>query len=283
MEYLTGQILKPYRINELGQVLFTDGTNVDMIANQVTCEAYGYTYDIVSQTCIAFRFNGNLEQNENNASSKNQINGDGNSTQLGSNTSQINGTRNVLRGFNNNCLINGSGNEIAYGVSNSFVGGRMAEVTADQSIVLGGNAFSNTIIGNRQSIQLMYGTRTTNGTNTVSYLNNDGSSLFAVPENTVMYFHADVVAVRVGGSAASGAVGDFASWVERGVIINESGSMTVSRERDDIKSNGATSNWRPTGINSDTNFAMRVRGDTDMNVEWLSNITFTQIKTGVSL
>ena len=281
MEYITGQILKPYTIDGLGEVLFTDGTNVDMRANQVTCEAYGYTYDTETQTCRAYTYNTNIEQNTSNVS--NSINGVGNSTELGTQIVQINGTRNITRGLNNNCLINGSGNEIANGVSNSFVGGRMAEVTADQSIVLGGNAFSNTIIGNRQSIQLMYGTRTTNGTNTVSYLNNDGSSLFAVPENTVMYFHADVVAVRVGGSAASGAVGDFASWVERGVIINESGSMTVSRERDDIKSNGATSNWRPTGINSDTNFAMRVRGDTDMNVEWLSNITFTQIKTGVSL
>jgi len=281
MEYLTGQILKPYRVDSTGQVLFTDGKVTDMIANQVTCEAYGYTYDTETQTCRAYTHNTNIEQNTSNVS--NSINGVGNSTELGTQIVQINGTKNVLRGFNTNCLINGTGNEIANGVSNSFVGGRMAEVTADQSIVLGGTMFGNTIIGHKQSIQLMCGTRTTNGTNTVSYLNNDGSSLFAVPENTVMYFHADVVAVRIGGSAGSGAAGDFGSWVERGVVINESGSMTISRERDTIKSNGATSNWQPTGITQDTNFAMRVRGDTDMNIEWLSNITFTQIKTGVSL
>ena len=281
MEYLTGYTVKPYEITTTGVVLFTDGTNNEILPNQLQCEAYGYTYDNASGTCVAFRLNTNLQDNIDNINNK--INGANNTTQRGVNTVQINGSTNTLRGDNNNCLINGTGNEIANGVSNSFVGGRMAEVTADQSIVLGGTMFGNTIIGHKQSIQLMYGTRTTNGTNTVSYLNNDGSSLFAVPENAVMYFHADVVAVRIGGSAGSGAAGDFGSWVERGVVINESGSMTISRERDTIKSNGATSNWQPTGITQDTNFAMRVRGDTDMNIEWLSNITFTQIKTGVSL
>lgn len=282
MEYLTGQIIKPYRIEGTGEVLFTDGTNLDLRANQITCEAYGYTYDTETQACRAYQYNTNIEHNTSNVS--NTINGVGNSTELGTQIVQINGTKNITRGFNTNCLINGTANEIASGVSNSFVGGRMAEVTANNSLVLGGNSLgSSVIVGNKQSVQLMYGIQTTNGTNTTSYLNNDGSSLFAVPENTVMYFHADVVAVRVSGSAHLGVAGDFASWVERGVIINKSGSMTISRERDTIKSSGATSNWQPTGITSGENFAMRVRGDTDMNVEWLSNITFTQIKTGVSL
>tara|TARA_R100000781_G_scaffold92092_1_gene57039 strand:+ start:22089 stop:22934 length:846 start_codon:yes stop_codon:yes gene_type:complete len=281
MEYLTGYTVKPYEITNTGVVLFTDGTNNEILPNQLQCEAYGYTYDSASGTCVAFRLNTNLQENINNINNK--INGANNTTQRGVNTVQINGSTNTLRGNNNNCLINGTGNEIANGVNNSFVGGRRAEATADQSIVLGGNCSGVTFAGYKQSVQLMYGTRTTDGTNTVSYLNNCSPSLFAIPENTIMYFHADVVAVRIGGSAGEGAVGDFASWVERGVVINKSGSMTISRERDDIKSSGETGNWRPTGITSGENFAMRVRGDTNMNIEWLSNITFTQIKTGVSL
>ena len=124
--------------------------------------------------------------------------------------------------------------------------------------------------------------QTTDGVNTVSFLNNTTDSLFAIPDNTIMYFHADVVAVRVGGTAA-GNVGDYASFVERGVIINESGTVTINRERDSIKSNGTVTGWQPTGIVSGTSFAMRVKGATDMTVEWCSNITFTQIKTGVAL
>jgi hypothetical protein len=139
------------------------------------------------------------------------------------------------------------------------------------------------LLGERQSIQVLYGTQTTNGTNTVSYLNNTTDKLLAIPENAVMYFHADVIAVRVGGTHATGNLGDYASWVERGVIINESGTLSISRERDSIKSNGTVTNWQPTGIVSGTNFAMRVRGATDVTIEWCSNITFTQIKTSVAL
>jgi hypothetical protein len=98
-----------------------------------------------------------------------------------------------------------------------------------------------------------------------------------------MYFHADIVAVRVGGTHAPGSPGDFASWVERGVIINKSRVLSIERERDTIKSSGTVTNWQPTAIVDGLNFGMRVRGHTDMVIEWASNITFTEIKTGVAL
>ena len=77
--------------------------------------------------------------------------------------------------------------------------------------------------------------------------------------------------------------GDFASFVERGVVINKSGTLSVSRERDEIKSSGTVTNWRPTATVDGTNFIIDVRGATDVTVEWCSNIRFTQIKTGVAL
>jgi len=97
-----------------------------------------------------------------------------------------------------------------------------------------------------------------------------------------MYFHADILAVRVGGTGA-GSAGDFASWVERGVVINKSGTLSIERERDTIKSSGTVTNWRPTTTVDGTNFIIDVRGATDVTIEWASNIRFTQIKTGVAL
>ena len=276
--YLTGFTVKPNTTSSLGVVTFTDGTN-EIIPNQTQCEAYGYTYDSVSGTCSAFRYNTNLNiafANENN-----KTYGVGNSTETGTNNTLVMGENNTVKGFSRNNIIVGNQNEIANSVNNAFVYGTLGEATADNSIVLGGNVASD-LLGERQSIQVIYGIQTTNGTNTVSYLNNTTDKLLAVPENAVMYFHADVIAVRVGGTG-TGNLGDYASWVERGVIINESGSLSISRERDAIKSNGTVSNWQPTGIASGTNFAMRVRGATDVTIEWASNIRFTQIKTGVAL
>ena len=276
--YLTGFNLKPLATSTLGIVTFTDGTN-EIIPNQLQCEAYGYTYNKQTGTCSTFRFNTNINRSFSNISNK--LQGAGNTTETGTNNTYIIGENNTVKGLSRNNIVVGNNNEIANGVNNANVSGTLGEATADNSIVLGGNNGTDTL-GERQSIQLLYGLQTTDGVNTVSFLNNTTDSLFAIPDNTIMYFHADVVAVRVGGTAA-GNVGDYASFVERGVIINESGTVTINRERDSIKSNGTVTGWQPTGIVSGTSFAMRVKGATDMTVEWCSNITFTQIKTGVTL
>jgi len=277
--YLTGFDVKPLFTSTLGVVTFTDGTN-NLRPNQLQCEAYGYTYDKASGTCSIFRFNTNINRSFSNISNK--LQGAGNTTETGTNNTYIIGENNTVKGLSRNNIVVGNNNEISNGVNNANVYGTLGEATADNSIVLGGNVAAD-LLGERQSIQVLYGTQTTNGTNTISYLNNTTDKLLAIPENAVMYFHADVVAVRVGGTHATGNLGDYASWVERGVIINESGTLSINRERDSIKSNGTVTNWQPTAIVSGTNFAMRVRGHTDMTIEWCSNITFTQIKTSVAL
>ena len=276
--YLKGFRIKPSSISETGTVTFTDGTN-DVIPNQRQCEAYGYTYNKTSGTCSAFRYSTTLAsalQNENN-----NVQGSGNVTETGTNNTYIMGENNRVRGLSRNNIIVGNQNQIANSINNCNVYGTLGEVTATNSIVLGGNAGTDNL-GERQTIQLMYGIQTTDGVNIPSLLNNTADSYFPIPTDTIMYFHADVVAVRVGGSAG-GSVGDYGSWVERGVIINKSGVLSIARERDTIKTSGTTTGWQPTGIASGTNFAMRVRGATNMIIEWNSNITFTQIKTGVEL
>ena len=276
--FLTGFTVKPLSVSGLGVVSFTDGAR-EITPNQLQCEAYGYTYNKAAGTCSTFRFNTNLNRSFNNAN--NSTKGSQNVTETGTNNTLIMGESNTVKGFSRNNIIVGSNNEIANGVNNANVFGTFGEATANNSVVLGGNAGSDAL-GKRQSIQLLYGLQTTDGSNTSSFLNNTTDSLFAIPINTIMYFHADVVAVRVGGSAA-GNLGDYGSWVERGVIINENGTVSINRERDTIKTNGTVTGWQPTGIVSGTNFAMRVKGATNMTIEWCSNITFTQIKTGVTL
>ena len=276
--YLTGFDVKPLSTSSLGIVTFTDGRNA-VIPNQVQCEAYGYTYDKASGTCSIFRFNTNLNRSFSNESNK--IQGANNTTETGTNNTQIIGENNTVKGLSRNNIIVGSNNEIANGVNNANVYGTLGEATANNSIVLGGNASTDNL-AERQSIHLIYGTQTTAGGTVDSYLNNITDNYFTIPANTAMYFHADVLAVRVGGTG-TGSTGDFASFVERGVVINKSGTLSVSRERDAIKSSGTVTNWRPTATVDGTNFIIDVRGETDVTIEWAANITFTQIKTGVTL
>jgi len=276
--YLSGFTVKPASITALGVVIFTNGTK-EVTPNQIQCEAYGYTYNKASGTCSTFRFNTNLDRNV--ANENNRTYGAGNSTQTGTNNSLVMGESNTIRGMSRNNIIIGNNNEIANNVNNANVYGTLGEVTATNSIVLGGNASADAL-GQRQTMTVIFGRQTEVGTNKASYLNNTIDSYFAVPENTILFFHAYVVAVRVGGTAA-GSVGDYASWVERGVVINKSGTLSINREKDAIKSSGTVTGWQPTAAILGTDFYVKVKGAANMTIDWASTVTFTQIKTGVTL
>ena len=276
--YLTGFAVKPLSVSAIGVVSFTNGVR-EVTPNQLQCEAYGYTYNKAAGTCSIFRFNTNLNSSFDN--SNNSTKGSQNVTETGTNNTIIMGENNTVKGFSRNNIIIGSNNEIANGVNNANVFGTFGEATADNSIVLGGNAGTD-ILGKRQAIQLLYGTQTTDGTDSFSYLNGITDSFFVVPENTAIMFEADILAVRVGGTG-SGAVGDYKSWIETGVVINKSGTLSVDSSTISHSSSGTTGGWNAVSTVSGTNYIMSVEGATDKTIEWVSNIRITQIKTGVTL
>jgi len=276
--YITGFIVKPLSVSGIGVVTFTDGTN-DIEPNQSQCEAYGYTYNRATGTCSISRYSTNL--NTGFANENNKTFGAGNSTETGTNNTIIMGENNTVKGFSRNSIITGNQNEIANGINNANVSGTLGEATADNSKVLGGNAPSDNL-GERQSIEVIYGKQTTNGNTTASNLNNISANYFSIPDNTAMYFHADCLAVRVGGTG-TGTAGDYASFVQRGVVINKSGVLSVNSERDNIKSSGTVTLWRTSGNVSGTDFYIGVRGAAGVTIEWVCSIRLTQIKTGVTL
>ena len=278
--FLSGFLVKPSSISALGTVTYTDGTNT-LVPNQLQCEAYGYTYDRVSNTCSAFRYNTNL--NRAVANENNKTFGSNNSTQTGTNNTLVMGESNTVRGFSRNSIITGSENVIANGVNNTNVSGTLGEATASGSVVLGGNAPEDNL-GERQSVKCIYGAQTTGTATVASGISNVVGSRFVIPDNTAVYFHADTLAVRVGGTYASGALGDYGSWVERGVIINKSGVLSIQRERDTIKTSGYVNNWRIlAAAGADNTLSFTCRGHTDIIIEWCMNVNITQIKTGVTL
>ena len=276
--YLTGFTVKPASISGLGEVTFTDGTN-DVTPNQLQCEAYGYTYNKASGTCSTFRYNTNL--NRAVANENNKTFGVGNSTQTGTNNTIVMGENNTVRGLSRNSIITGNQNEIANGVNNANVSGTLGEATADNSIVLGGNAGTDSL-GERQSITVLYGTETSDNSLVDSYLNNTTGSYFVIPDNTIVAFQTETVAVRIGGSGA-GAVGDFKAFIETGVAINKSGVLSIDKTRVIIANSGSTAGWISDITVSGTNLVQTVKGANNRDLMWATTIRMTQIKTGVAL
>jgi len=276
--YLTGFDVKPSSTSTSGIVVFTDGTN-DIIPNQLQCEAYGYTYNKADGTCSTFRFNTNLNKSFSNISNK--LQGAGNTTETGTNNTYIIGENNTVKGLSRNNIVVGNQNEIANGVNNANVYGTLGEATADNSIVLGGNASADSL-GERQSITLLFGTQTTDNTVSDSFLNNTSGSYFAIPENTIIAFQTETVAVRIGGTGA-GNNGDFKAFIETGVAINEAGTLSIDKSRSTIANTGTTTGWTCDISVSGTNLVQTVKGANNRTLMWATTIRMTQIKTGVAL
>jgi hypothetical protein len=293
--------VRPVDVTDAGIVIFTSNpvgsepTSVGV--NQTICEAYGFTWDKATGTCRAFTPNPLLEKGFRNET--NLISGQENFAGSGTSNCQIVGSENTIIGSSRNNTIVGTNNSISEYVNNASVYGTSGEATANNSIVLGCNSLNSDItnnVANRQTMTFMYGVTTTDGTTTNAYLNNrvpatDTStstnnpydSYFVVPENTAIYFQSETLAVRVGGTAAAGAVGDFKAWVERGVVINKSGTLSIDRSRTSPADSGTTTSWSPVNSVSGIYFLQTVTGKADMTLEWASTIRMTQIKTGVTL
>ena len=266
MEYLTGYTIKPHTVTGLGEVRFTDGTNTDMGANQVTCEAYGYTYDITSGTCRSFRYNTNLNRNINSINNKN--NGSNNTNELGSNTIQINGSNNRTRGFNNNCFINGSSNEIANGVDDATVLGSYGKASMDGEVVIGGGD------GGGQSSNFSLNGSTTDATPTDLAINGAGVRIIPRDADTVHAYSIDVIACRTGGTSGSGAAGDRIFLKLQGIVKNNVATESLTT----IAAFGTTA-WVAYSFYNGNDMTIRVEGTAAMNINWVAKATFHLIQT----
>ena len=132
-----GLVLKPDSISDLGDVTFTDGSLTGLFADQKTCEAYGYKYNLATGTCSAFTTNFNIVGS---VTERNKINlGTNNEIPANAQNNLVIGTSNLQDGFNNNTFILGNEHEIEVEMKNSSIlGGSRGTVSRQSEIAIGG-------------------------------------------------------------------------------------------------------------------------------------------------
>ena len=264
MNYINGYTIKPYQVEPTGEVLFTDGTNNSIRANQQQCEAYGYTYDPVSSTCRLFQPNSRLGFAMNNFDNK--IHGPGNIIGTGVTNTIINGSNNEAEGFNNNGFISGADNTIATGVKNATVVGSGGIAIREGEFVVGSNA------GQTSSFALN-GT-TTDATSTALFVDGDTSVTTIARENDIVYFYTiDVFGYRTGGSSGSGAVKDSIFIKVEGMVDDTS----VTQVSNTVANKGTTAGWSASCSVSSDNLQLKVVGAAAMNIQWQANAIFTKM------
>ena len=191
------------------------------------------------------------------------------------------GTSNTKELGVNNSLIAGNNNTIKWGVNGTFISGTKGEANYHNSQVLAGNQSDD--LETRQSIIVLAGEETTSSAWGKARLNNDGSSVFNIKDNSIITFNFYITAVRTGGTAA-GSKGDFKSWVERGTAVNRAGTTTLKRVRTNIGNDGTTTGWNTlSAVNAANDLNISIKGATNMDIKWIVKLELIEMRTGVDL
>lgn len=276
MEFRIGRSVKPQTINQFGEVSFVSSAGVKPAAyTEDDCIDYGFEY--IDSTCFSVSNDTDFLVQSNTGVYNH---GSGNAINPDVYNSTIIGERNYINQFSSNNIVAGDSNTIN-SISNTLLNGTYGDAKYNNSQVLGGNQ-DDDILGERQSILLLAGADTTNSTYTRSYLNDDGSTSFNVEDNSIVAYTAHTIGVRTGGTAG-GNKGDFKYWIERGAVVSRGGTLTLSRTRDTICSDGTTTGWN---VNSDvdgTAFYVEVKGKNNMNLKWIVRLEISEMRTGIDL
>ena len=273
MDYRKGYTIKPKEISSTGIVTFTDGTN-DSVANQITCEAYGYTYNQESATCSAFKYNVNI--NKNIKTSTNIIKGSRNNIERATDNALFLGENNTTKGNNRNVLITGERNEIQTGINNSsIIGGGFATSSNQGEVVIGGGGF-NELLGMSQISFVQQSNNTTDATETALLTQYLPLTYIEKVANSVIGFEANVIGVNTG--VGVGSAGSYVYLqLTGGLKIGSGLATTYTQSSTTIAAGGLSATATMKDVTA-TSFAVAVTGVAETYIQWTASIKLWQNK-----
>ena len=265
MKFKKGFKIKPKEIQQTGRVIFTDGTN-DVNPNQISCEAYGYKYDVQKGICISYIKNNHLESRLFNEANKKQ--GDSNAVRNGVQNTIVTGQNNEAIGNNTNCLIVGNNNKIQNDNNNSLVIGKMGKVTHDSEFCIGGGGF-NSEAGLLQYSVLQVSGKTTSTSDVDLYIEGDDAKAneILLPANSVTTYEIWLSGLVTGGS--SGTPGNYETYEYHGTIRTANdGTMTHNAKISRLL--GRTGSLGTQTIDTSTAYTLKIQiaGQANVNCSW---------------
>ena len=218
--------------------------------NQAACEAYGYTYDTATRSCIAYMYSGQTQRAISNE--KNLVKGSANSTEIGTTNTFIMGESNTTK------------------VNNAAVFGNYGKATRDGETVFGGGGFNGEAIGKAQSSVITLTGTTRSATPTNLFVNGDPNVTIIPRVGTGAFesFEVMIIAVRTGGSAGSGAVNDRKAIKTYGMIYLDVVDQTTYK----IGEFGTITGWAGEAAFSGGNMFIEVTGAADMDISWSATL-----------
>ena len=235
--YLRGFQIKPYEINPLGEVLFTNGTVNDLVPNRQQCEDYGYTYDVASGTCRLNQIR--TDKIQQNFQTRNmQISGNNNTASIGSLYGIMCGTDNEINGNAKNNLVVGRDNFIANGVDNVVVFGVNNKVTRQGEFGIGGGQNQTTydcgeeggtgsVYADKKMSIIQLSGATCNAAVLDLTVNGESGNFITVKNNSILGYEIHTTRLELGGTA--GTAGNYTYMHSQGCVqVDNTYTMTFS-------------------------------------------------------
>ena len=279
MEFKKGFKIKPAEISANGIVSFTDGVNVAE-ANQITCEAYGYTYNQEAATCSAFTYSPNI--NKNFKTNSNILKGSQNNLENATKNSLILGENNTTKGNNKNLFISGTNNNSLSGVNNStIIAGSQGNVSNQGSLVIGGGGFGEAN-GLSQVIFIQQSNKTLNNTETALLTQYLPLTYIQKVKNCVMGFEANVIGINYGGE---GTVGEYGYVQVTGAVTFTNGLASTYHQTTTHIVAAGQSGMNITASMKDvtaTSFGVHVTGLAETRIQWTASVKLWQNKLQIT-
>ena len=281
MEYKKGFSTKPYEILIDGTVRFTDGTNNNLFANQITCEAYGYRYEESSGTCKAYDVQFQMQDLEKKNFS--QFVGTKHTVNKGTLDTLVSGKKHETLGNNENCFIAGEENTIERDIKNATVLGKMGKASREGEVVIAGGGAK---AGFLQHTEVQISGKTTDATVTSLYVQGDADGATGhvyPPSNSICIYEMFLSVLCTGG--ADGTAGHYKTEKHLGSILKEDDNTQtlVSSSITAISSAGNTGTAAIDVTAGDSGMQVKVTGAADRNLQWSATVHLYINKTATTI
>ena len=268
MEYKKGFKIKPSSVSAIGIVLFTDGTNNDLIPNQAACEAYGYKYDRDTGTCRAYQ-HVNLDKAFGDLTNKKQ--GELNKTGHSTHNTMLIGRNNKTFGNNENCLVTGENNIIDNDVKEATITGSYGKATRTGEFVIGGGSYGDNDSITQTSIYHLSNSSTGSDVTLYCNYNTADSEQILIPKNSICIYEIYITGLCIGGS--SGTAGHYQARKLYGTLLcyNNGAFVHDAHSNEDITTSGTTGT---VAIDTTTayTFSVQVSAVTNVSVQWNATV-----------
>tara|TARA_R110002020_G_scaffold209230_2_gene415201 strand:+ start:13855 stop:14712 length:858 start_codon:yes stop_codon:yes gene_type:complete len=275
MEYKKDFKIKPYRVNESGVVEFTDGTTNTLLANELTCKAYGYKYDKEKGVCRAYTPNRKVSEL---LIRNDSVKGFGDNITKGISSNSLAVGNNHKLSQNKNCLVVGTNHEITSRITDaSITGGTLGKPVNSGEVLHAGGQGDGGLVGQIGTRHLHLSATHVSGSDFNLYIQGDLTKQeeITLPKNSVNIYEIFISGICIGGS--SGTIGDYQSRRYTGAVrVDRNGNLAHVAEVNSNVSTIGTTGTISFVTSTDYTFKILIAESSNVHTTWSASVKIYQ-------